>query len=59
MAKLTSAPASIASQMIVEKEISTPGVFPPEGCPDLNITKMIKELEKRGIYIIENAIHHH
>ncbi|MCK4282239.1 MAG: saccharopine dehydrogenase NADP-binding domain-containing protein [Candidatus Lokiarchaeota archaeon] len=59
VAKLTSAPASIASQMIVEKEISTPGVFPPEGCPDLNITKMIKELEKRGIYIIENAIHHY
>jgi len=59
VAKLTSTLASIASQMVFEREISTPGVFPPEGCPDLNITKILKELDKRGIYILENAIHHY
>nr|MDO8076212.1 SDR family NAD(P)-dependent oxidoreductase [Candidatus Freyarchaeota archaeon] len=53
VAKLTSAPASIAAQMIAKREIATPGVFPPEGCPDLNIHKLVKELEKRQIHIKE------
>jgi saccharopine dehydrogenase-like NADP-dependent oxidoreductase len=51
---LTSMPASIAAQMILEKNNTTPGLFPPEGCPDLNANRMIAELEKRGIYIEEN-----
>ena len=51
VAKLTATPASIAAQMIIEEDIGTPGVFPPEGCPDLNISKMLKELEHRGISI--------
>ena len=57
VAKLSSTPASIAAQMIAKKEIITPGIYPPEGCPDLNINKMIKELEKREIYIKENRMH--
>jgi lysine 6-dehydrogenase len=56
VAKLTSSPASIAAQMIIEGDITTPGVFPPEGCPDLNINKMKKELERREIYITEHPI---
>ncbi|MFB0561302.1 MAG: saccharopine dehydrogenase family protein [Candidatus Lokiarchaeia archaeon] len=53
VAKLTSAPASIAAQMIARGETSTTGVFPPEGCPDLNINKLVKELKKRQIHITE------
>nr|MDO8082584.1 saccharopine dehydrogenase NADP-binding domain-containing protein [Candidatus Freyarchaeota archaeon] len=53
VAKLTSAPASIAAQLIAKGEISTAGVFPPEGCPDLDINKLVKELEKREIHIME------
>jgi saccharopine dehydrogenase-like NADP-dependent oxidoreductase len=55
VAKLTSAPASIGAQMIVKGEISAAGVFPPEGCPDLDINKLVKELEKREIHIIESS----
>ena len=51
---LTSMPASIAAQMIVENNKTTPGVFPPEGCPDLNVNKMISELEKRQIYLVKS-----
>ena len=40
--------------MIVENNQTTPGVFPPEGCLDLNINRMISELEKREIYIEKN-----
>jgi saccharopine dehydrogenase-like NADP-dependent oxidoreductase len=51
VAKLTSIPASIITQMILNKEIKSHGVFPPEGCPDLNLYNMRKELEKRNIMI--------
>ena len=51
VAKLTSVPASITAQMILNEDIKTNGVFPPEGCPDLNLNKMNKELEKRNINI--------
>jgi saccharopine dehydrogenase-like NADP-dependent oxidoreductase len=51
VAKLTSVPASIASQMILNRDIISHGVFPPEGCPDLNLDKVKKELEKRNIII--------
>jgi saccharopine dehydrogenase-like NADP-dependent oxidoreductase len=56
VAKLTSVPASITAQMILNKEINSPGVFPPEGCPDLNLVKTKKELEKRNITILERKI---
>jgi len=56
VAKLTSVPASIITQMILNKDIKSYGVFPPEGCPDLNIEQMKKELEKRNIYITEKHI---
>ncbi|MFX0021601.1 MAG: saccharopine dehydrogenase family protein [Candidatus Hermodarchaeota archaeon] len=52
VARLTSVPASITAQMILNKEINSHGVFPPEGCPDLNLDKVKKELEKRNISII-------
>jgi hypothetical protein len=39
--------------MIAKEEISAAGVFPPEGCPDLDINKLVKELEKREIHIME------
>ncbi|MFX1568551.1 MAG: SDR family NAD(P)-dependent oxidoreductase [Promethearchaeota archaeon] len=51
VAKLTSVPASITAQMILNKDITSHGVFPPEGCPDLNLDMMKKELEKRNIII--------
>ncbi|MFX1551920.1 MAG: hypothetical protein ACFFB9_16335, partial [Promethearchaeota archaeon] len=51
VAKLTSVPASITAQMILNKDITSHGVFPPEGCPDLNLDKVKKELEKRNIII--------
>jgi saccharopine dehydrogenase-like NADP-dependent oxidoreductase len=53
VAKLTSVPASIIAQMILNKEIVSQGLFPPEGCPDLNLEKMKKELAKREIRIIQ------
>jgi len=56
VAKLTSVPASITAQMIVNKDISSHGLFPPEGCPDLNLDKMEKELEKRNIIIKQNNV---
>jgi saccharopine dehydrogenase-like NADP-dependent oxidoreductase len=56
VAKLTSVPASITAQMIVNKDINSNGVFPPEGSPDLNLDKMKKELEKRNIIIQQNKL---
>ncbi|MFX1575499.1 MAG: saccharopine dehydrogenase family protein, partial [Promethearchaeota archaeon] len=56
VAKLTSVPASILAQMIINKDIESHGVFPPEGCPDLNIEHMRMELEKRKIFISEKRI---
>ena len=56
VAKLTSVPASITTQMILKKEINSHGVFPPEGCPDLNLDKMRRELEKRDITIKQKKI---
>jgi len=56
VAKLTSVPASITAQMIFNKEITSHGVFPPEGCPDLNLEKMTKELEKRNIVINQKKV---
>ncbi|MFX1312761.1 MAG: SDR family NAD(P)-dependent oxidoreductase [Promethearchaeota archaeon] len=56
VARLTSIPASIITQMIIKNDIKTPGVFPPEGCPDLNIEKIKQELEKRNIFITEKHI---
>jgi saccharopine dehydrogenase-like NADP-dependent oxidoreductase len=53
VAKLTSVPASIITQFILNKDIKSYGVFPPEGCPDLSIDKMKKELERRNIYIFK------
>jgi len=54
VAKLTSTPASIISQMIVNGDINSRGVFPPEGCSDLNLEHFKKELNKRNIHILEN-----
>ena len=51
VARLTSVPASIIAQMIMNKDIESHGLFPPEGCPDLNLDKMKSELEKRNIHI--------
>ncbi len=56
VAKLTSVPASIIAQMILNEDISSHGVFPPEGCPDLNLDKMKKELEKRNILIKQKKV---
>ncbi len=56
VAKLTSVPASIIAQMILNKDINSHGLFPPEGCPDLNLEKTKKELEKRNIKIIQRKI---
>ena len=56
VAKLTSVPASITAQMIVNKEINSFGVFPPEGCPDLNLEQFKKELKKRNILITEKLV---
>jgi lysine 6-dehydrogenase len=53
VAKLTSSPASIIAQMIVRGDVKSHGVFPPEGCPDLNLQQIRKELAKRNINIIE------
>jgi saccharopine dehydrogenase-like NADP-dependent oxidoreductase len=53
VAKLTSTPASIVAQMILKGDITSRGLFPPEGCLDLNLEKVEKELEKRGITIIK------
>ena len=55
VAKLTSIPASIATQMIIKEEIAAPGVYPPEGCPDLNIENLRKELKTRDIEILDLA----
>ncbi len=51
----TATPTSVTAQMMIKGEISTPGVFPPEGCPDLNVDKFIKELAKRNIQFSENV----
>ncbi len=56
VAKLTSVPASITAQMIVNKDINSHGLFPPEGCPDLNLEKMKRELEKRNISIKQKKV---
>jgi saccharopine dehydrogenase-like NADP-dependent oxidoreductase len=53
VAKLTSVPASIITQLILNKEIKSYGVLPPEGCPDLNLKRFAQELEKRNINIIK------
>ena len=39
--------------MILHGDIKSQGVFPPEGCPDLNLQQIQKELAKRNINIIE------
>ncbi len=54
VAKLTSIPASIIAQMIFNGDIKSQGVFPPEGCSDLNLEQFKKELEKRNIHIMKN-----
>ena len=56
VARLTSTPASIVAQMILNGEINSHGVFPPEGCPDLNLDRMKRELEKRNITIKKKII---
>jgi len=56
VAKLTSVPASITTQMIMNGAIKSQGVFPPEGCSDLNLEQVKKELEKRSINIIKKKI---
>ncbi len=56
VAKLTSIPASVITQMILNKDIVSHGLFPPEGCPNLNLEKTKKELEKRNIKIIQRKI---
>ncbi|MFW9968888.1 MAG: saccharopine dehydrogenase family protein [Candidatus Odinarchaeota archaeon] len=56
VAKLTSVPASIIAQMIINRNITSYGLFPPEGCPDLNLDKMNKEIEKRNITIKKRII---
>ncbi|MFX1242173.1 MAG: saccharopine dehydrogenase family protein [Promethearchaeota archaeon] len=56
VAKLTSVPASIIAQMILNNDIVSHGLFPPEGCPDLNLEKMKKELEKRNIRIEQKKV---
>nr|HDO81204.1 hypothetical protein [Candidatus Bathyarchaeota archaeon] len=53
VARLTSAPASITAQMISERQVESRGVFPPEGCPDLNIETFMKELKRRNVEIVE------
>ncbi len=40
--------------MIINSDIKSQGVFPPEGCLDLSLEKFKKELGKRNIQIIEN-----
>ncbi|MFX0000381.1 MAG: hypothetical protein ACFE9Q_09135 [Candidatus Hodarchaeota archaeon] len=42
--------------MIVNKDINSHGVFPPEGCPDLDLDKMRKELEQRTIIIKQKKV---
>ena len=42
--------------MILNGEINSHGVFPPEGCPDLNLDRMKRELEKRNITIKKKII---
>lgn len=54
VAKLTSVPASITTQMIMNGAIKSQGVFPPEGCSDLNLEHFKKELQKRNVHIMEN-----
>ena len=54
IAKLTAIPASIAAQMIINDEIKSKGVFPPEGCEDLNLEQFKKELKKKDLHIIES-----
>jgi saccharopine dehydrogenase-like NADP-dependent oxidoreductase len=56
VATLTSVPASIIAQMILNKDIISYGLFPPEGCPDLNLEKMKNELEKRNIRIKQKKV---
>ena len=56
VAKLTSTPASIVTQMITKGDIQSRGVFPPEGCQDLNLDQFKKELEKRQIFIKETHL---
>ncbi len=53
VAKLTATPASIAAQMLLKGEIKNRGVFPPEGCKELDLTKFRNALEQRGIHFIE------
>jgi lysine 6-dehydrogenase len=54
VAQLTAFPASIAAQMIARGQIKAKGVFPPEGCPDLNVETFIGELAQRGISLEES-----
>ncbi|MFX1470626.1 MAG: saccharopine dehydrogenase family protein [Promethearchaeota archaeon] len=56
VAKLTSIPASITAQMIINNNIKSKGVFPPEGCAELNLDQFKNELKKRDIHIIESHI---
>jgi len=51
VAALTSAPASIAAQLIRAGEIRSAGVFSPEGCPDLPVGRFLEALGERGIRI--------
>lgn len=53
VAKLTSTPASIIAQMIFRGDVKSHGVFPPEGCPDLNLSQIRNELTNRSINFIE------
>jgi lysine 6-dehydrogenase len=50
----TANPTSITAQMIINGDIKTPGVFPPEGCPDLDVEKFVKELAARNITFTES-----
>jgi len=53
MARTTAFPTSIVAHMLAHGECR-PGVYSGENCLDLD--KLIKELEKRELYIVENKI---
>jgi saccharopine dehydrogenase-like NADP-dependent oxidoreductase len=58
MARTTAYPASIVAQMLLKKTIKEKGVVPPErlGMNTEFFNNFLKELEKRGIKIIEEKV---
>ncbi len=53
MARTTAFPTSIVAHMLARKECK-PGVYSGENC--LNLDKLIEELEKRGLSVVENIV---